>query len=123
MKQQKDQRHLAINVDLEKLLKFLERTDVLRRQEWGGVTLTKIGYGGYRIKEAGGHFIDVMPMFVNWRVVTSRTDRPGWPERGWCYQGTGLAGFVPAMLAAIAWDGSDDTEPPGYFKRSGEDIY
>ena len=40
-------------------------------------------------------------------------------DRGWCYQGTGLAGFLPAVLAALAWDGDGSTEPPGYFKRAG----
>lgn len=87
-----------------------------------GIPLVKLEYGreaGYRIKETGGHYIDVMPMLYNWRIVISRTESPGVPIRGWCYQGTGLDGFVPAVLAAIAWDGSDDTEPPGYFKRAG----
>lgn len=76
--------------------------------------------GGYRIKETASHFIDVMQMTYNWRITTTPKDFPGVYDRGWCYQGQGLAGFLPAALAALAWDGSDDTEPPGYFKRVGD---
>lgn len=74
---------------------------------------------GYRIKETGTHFIEVMRMIYNWRVVTVPKRNENLIDRAWCYQGTGLDGFLPAALAAIAWDGSDDTEPPGYFKRAG----
>ncbi len=75
--------------------------------------------GGYRVKETPDHYIDVLQMIYNWRVVTTPKSCPLVIDRGWCYQGQGLAGFVPAVLAALAWDGSDATEPPGYFKRAG----
>jgi hypothetical protein len=81
-------------------------------------TITTID-GGYRIKETDTHYIDVMQMLFNWRITTTPKDMPYVYDRGWCYQGTNLAGFLPAALAAIAWDGSDDTEPAGYFKRVG----
>lgn len=74
---------------------------------------------GYRVKQAGRHYIDVLRMIYNWRVVTTPVGDPMTIDRGWCYQGTGLAGFLPAALAALAWDGSDHTEPAGYFKRAG----
>jgi hypothetical protein len=74
---------------------------------------------GYRVKQAGNHYIDILRMIFNWRIVTTPVDEPMFIDRGWCYQGTGLAGFLPAALAAMAWDGSDETEPAGYFKRAG----
>lgn len=83
-----------------------------------GIKLTVID-GGYRIKETETHYIDVMRMLFNWRITTTPKDFPFVYDRGWCYQGTGIIGFLPAALAAIAWDGSDDTEPAGYFKRAG----
>lgn len=87
-----------------------------------GIRLARIeggAEGGYRIKETATHYIDVMPMLYNWRITTVPIACPMTYDRGWCYQGTGIGGFVPAVLAAIAWDGSDDTEPPGYFKVAG----
>lgn len=74
---------------------------------------------GYRIKETETHYIDVIQMIFNWRVIAVPKSMPQVIDRGWCYQGTGLDGFLPAALAAIAWDGSEYTEPPGYFKRAG----
>lgn len=74
---------------------------------------------GYRVKTTTTHHIDLYRMIFNWRIVTVPVDAPDFVDRSWYYQGTGLAGFLPAALAAVAWDGSDDTEPPGYFKRAG----
>jgi hypothetical protein len=73
---------------------------------------------GYRIKETETHYIDVMSMFVNWWITETRKDSPGTYDRSWCYPGVGLTGFLPAALAALAWDGSPDTEPAGYLKRA-----
>lgn len=58
-------------------------------------------------------------MLYNWRIVTTPKSCPMVIDRGWCYQGRHLDGFLPAVLAAMAWDGSDETEPAGYFKRAG----
>lgn len=74
---------------------------------------------GYRIKSTLTHHIDIYRMIFNWRIITVPKNAPMFVDRGWCYQGTGLAGFLPAALAAIAWDGANDTEPAGYFKRVG----
>jgi hypothetical protein len=87
-------------------------------EEIAGTPLQVID-GGYRVKETGTHYIDVLEMFFNWRVVTTPKSCELVWDRGWCYQGTGLAGFLPAVLAALAWDGDGSTEPPGYFKRAG----
>jgi hypothetical protein len=105
--------------------KFRSHLDAMRlhletvlREIDDGVRLETVD-GGYRIKTTGTHYIDVMQMIFNWRITATPKDRPWMYDRGWCYQGTGITGFIPAALAAIAWDGSDDTEPPGYFKRVG----
>lgn len=74
---------------------------------------------GYRIKTTSTHHIDIYRMIFNWRIVTVPVNASMFVDRGWCYQGTGLHGFLPAVLAAVMWDGSDETEPPGYFKRVG----
>jgi hypothetical protein len=76
------------------------------------------GFVGYRVKTTETHHIEVWQFLVNWRLVTCPVDSPGCPERAWCYQGLGPSTFVSAVIAAYSWDGSDDTEPPGYFKRA-----
>lgn len=91
-------------------------------EQVAGARLTVLE-GGYRVKEAvsGTHWIDLLFMLYDWRIVTTLKSPviqdSGW-DRGWCYAGAGLRGFIPAALAAIAWDGADDTEPAGYIKRA-----
>lgn len=90
--------------------------------------------GGFRVRlsEDGRHHLDVLRMLFNWRLVTTPTAGPlagQVYDRGWCYFGHGVtdegvertmgAAFRAAVLAALAWDGSDDTEPNGYDKRVG----
>lgn len=87
--------------------------------ELGDIRLERLEYGGWRVKETPTHWIDVIPMIFNWRVVTVPKAFPLLVDRGWCYQGTGPAAFTAAVLAALAWDGSDESEPAGYFKRAG----
>ena len=85
--------------------------------------LTELDYcDGYLVKTTDTVRVEVWRMLVNWRIVTTPVDAPGWPVRGWCYRGTGPQTFAAAIIAAYAWDGSDDTEPPGYFKRAGDDY-
>jgi hypothetical protein len=81
------------------------------------IELTPI-YGGYRVKETETHYIDVLSMLVNYRIVRTPKASPQEYDRGWCYQGRGEATFVAAVLAAARWDGADDTEPEGYSKRA-----
>lgn len=71
---------------------------------------------GVYTKETETHYIDVIPMLFNWRVATTRKGRCYY-ERHWCYQGRGMRSFAAAVLAVDAWDGSDDTEPPGWNKN------
>lgn len=77
--------------------------------------------GGYRVKLSrdGRHYVDVMKMLFNWRVVTTPVRLPCTYDRGWCYFGTGPASFRNAVMAALVWSGSDLSEPAGYDKRIG----
>lgn len=76
--------------------------------------------GGVRIKTSddGRHYIDVLLMAYNWRLAATDVSCPLSIDRAWCYRGNGPSSFVTAVMAALAWDGSDDTEPAGYFKRA-----
>lgn len=71
--------------------------------------------GGWRIKETPTHYIDVLSMFYNDRVVTTPKSLPSAYDRYWCYDKGGAA-----LHAAMLWDGSDDTEPEGWKKAHGE---
>jgi hypothetical protein len=73
--------------------------------------------GGFRVKTTATHHIEIMPMIFNYRLVTIPVDDPMFVDRGWCYVGTGPEAFSAAVLAAMAWDGSDDTEPGGWNKN------
>jgi hypothetical protein len=75
--------------------------------------------GRIRVRETATHFIDICPMLYTWRIVTTPKRAPGVWDRGWCYERAGLAGFLAVLIAAHAWDGSDDTEPKGFVKRAG----
>lgn len=74
---------------------------------------------GLRVKETETHFIDVIPMLVNWRLHTIRKDGGplAWSDRFWCYAGRGQVSLHRAVAAALAWDGSDETEPEGWSKN------
>lgn len=87
--------------------------------ELGDIRLEKLDYGGWRVKETATHYVEVIPMIYNWRIVRTPKASPLTYDRGWCYEGTGPETFSAVVLAAWAWDGGDDTEPAGYFKRAG----
>jgi hypothetical protein len=85
--------------------------------------------GGWRVKTSddGRHYIDVLRMLYNWRLVTTPVNWPTTLDRGWCYFGHGVdehgnertmsTAFRAAVLAGLAWDGGDSSEPAGYDKR------
>jgi len=75
---------------------------------WDGIV------AGWLVKAVATGDIHVLPMAANYRVQTSIR---GFPVRHWCYAGRGPASYVAAVLAAHAWDGSDDTEPVGWNKN------
>jgi hypothetical protein len=74
--------------------------------------------GGFRVKETETHWVDVVPMIYNWRLARTPKDSPLTYDRGWCYYGTGTASFTAAVLAAMAWDGADDSSPDGWDKNA-----
>ena len=71
--------------------------------------------GGVRVKETATHYIDVMEQLYNWRIVLTPKSCPLVWDRGWCY--SGKDSFIPAVLAAYAWDGHPDSEPAGWNKN------
>jgi hypothetical protein len=75
--------------------------------------------GGWRVKTnvAGTHYIDVLAMMFNFRIVETPVDCPLVYDRYWCYEGRGAGSFVRTVLAAQTWDGAPDTEPEGWNKN------
>lgn len=116
-------RESSRQLSLWELKRFQEALDEFTFPMLGAIQLEALWLEdriyGYRVKTTAAHHIDLYRMIYNWRIVTVPVGAPMFIDRGWCYQGTGLNGFLPAALAAIAWDGSDTTEPAGYFKRAG----
>lgn len=106
-----------MTVDIETIPGALYEAGLLA--ELGDIKLERLDFGGWRVKETATHYVEVIPMLYNWRLVRTPKVSPLTYDRGWCYQGTGPATFTTVVLAAWAWDGSDETEPAGYFKRAG----
>lgn len=75
--------------------------------------------GGWRVKtnEAGTHYIDVFCMIFNYRIATTPIQMPYLIDRHWCYAGKSSDVFVRCVLAALAWDGAEGTEPVGWNKN------
>lgn len=73
--------------------------------------------GGFRVKEAGAHQIDVLRMIWSWRIVRTPKASPETYDRHWCYAGTSWVTLVTAVQAALEWDGADGTEPAGWNKN------
>jgi hypothetical protein len=75
--------------------------------------------GGWRVKtnDAGTHYVDILVMLYNYRVVLTPVDRPMMIDRHWCYAGRTRATLLRAVVAVHAWDGSPDTEPYGWNKN------
>lgn len=73
--------------------------------------------GGVRVGETETHWIDILTMIVNFRVVTAPKDGPDAYDRYWCYAGRGPVDFVNALVAVMLWakDGAD--EPAGWIKN------
>lgn len=66
--------------------------------------------GGWRVKETETHYVEVLDMLFNERIVWTPKSAPKVYDRYWCYD-KGLA-----LHAAALWDGADDTEPVGWKK-------
>jgi hypothetical protein len=81
--------------------------------------IEKIEDNRWRVKETETHYIEILGMLFNFRIVTTPKRSPSIWDRGWCYQGNGVSSWLTVCLAATVWDGSAGTEPAGYFKRAG----
>ena len=79
------------------------------------ISVTEEGF--VRCGETATHYIDVLPMLFNDRIVTTNKSMPSTYDRYWCYRKGGAA-----LIAALAWDGSEDTEPVGW-KKSWDQRY
>lgn len=73
--------------------------------------------GGFRVKETGTHWVDVLRMIYNWRVARTPKDLPFTYDRHWCFAGNGWVTLLRAVSAAAEWDGGDGTEPEGWNKN------
>jgi hypothetical protein len=74
--------------------------------------------GGFRVKETGTHYIDVLRMLYNWRItITPKEGSASFRLRSWCYAGTDVYAFTAAVVAVVMWDGAADTEPVGWNKN------
>lgn len=98
------------------LCEIIRQALVLATGQPGDVLMTPID-GGIRIKRAGGHYIDVMEMAYNFRIVETVVDFPQVYDRYWCYVGKSLDVYVATVLAAAMWDGAPESEPPGWHKN------
>ena len=71
----------------------------------------------FRVKGVPGYYLDVIPTFFSFRLVTTpAADETGW-HRGWCYHGKGWDAWMAVLLAAAMWDGGDESEPYGWNKN------
>jgi hypothetical protein len=72
-----------------------------------------------RMSADGRYRIEVHAMLSNYRIcwVPARHAHSS-IDRAWCYFGNNNISFIAAAMAALVWDGAEDTEPPGYSKRA-----
>lgn len=91
------------------------------------MTQPKAIFGGFHLRalpaDSQGRVrcIHALQMIYNWRMVVSvgECDHIATGiSRGWCYEGAGLETLLRVVGQAIAWDGSDDTEPEGWIKAT-----
>lgn len=71
--------------------------------------------GGVRVKETDTHYVDVLPMIYNWRIVTTPKVNENIYDRGWCYSGRESS---QAILQAMAWNPEEQAEPDGWVKQA-----
>lgn len=73
--------------------------------------------GGFRVNETPTHYIDVVLKLFSWRICRTPKASPLTYDRGYCYNGNDGKTLIATVLAALAWDGADDTDPPGWNKN------
>lgn len=74
--------------------------------------------GGFRALETETHYVEIMRMLFNWRLVTTPKSCPLTHDSGWCYPGgTGARALHRVIQAAMEWGGDLSTEPKGWMKN------
>lgn len=67
----------------------------------------------FMVKETATHYIDLVPMIYNVRVVMTPKDAPLGYDAGWCYPG-----LLEAAAAVEAWDPDTQHRPEGFIKEA-----
>ena len=67
----------------------------------------------WSVGETETHFIEILPMILNHRVVLTPKAHPETYDAGWCY-----ARLEDALGAVQNWDPETQPEPAGYKKRA-----
>jgi len=81
--------------------------------------LEVLGDGRVRVKTTPWCHVDVRPMLFNARICETPLDNENVYGRGWCFAGaTSTEALMRAVGAALAWEGSPDTEPDGWIKET-----
>lgn len=73
------------------------------------------GDGRITMGDHDGHWLDIVPMLYNHRLVMTPKDNPRVYDHGWCYPD-----LTAALAALLAWDPDVQPEPTGYIKRAGD---
>lgn len=74
--------------------------------------------GRIRVKTTPWCHVDIRLMLTNVRICETPLHNEDVYERGWCFTGRSHdEALVRAVGAALAWDGSPDTEPEGWIKE------
>ena len=73
--------------------------------------------GGWRVAESDDHWIDILVMAYNHRVVTTNKRIPSTYDHFWCYTSSHDAGGLNARMAVILWAENGSDEPVGWVKN------
>jgi hypothetical protein len=67
----------------------------------------------YTAAEWSDHWVDVLPMIYNHRIVLTPMTDPMTYDAGWCYPS-----LEAAVVALKGWNPDVQKEPSGYLKRA-----
>lgn len=67
----------------------------------------------WHVGETATHFVDIIPMIFNHRLVLTPKACPQTYDAGWCYPS-----LDAALVAFALWDIELEPEPSGYIKRA-----
>jgi hypothetical protein len=72
----------------------------------------------WRVKETATHYVEIMPMIFNYRIVLTPKSNDQIVDGGWCYFGKGGDSLTAAMVAAELWDPDTEMRPAGFGKEA-----